>query len=175
MMFCNFVVGKADGSRERAPDDKLHVPTVYFCVLLSIWWARRKGAFAHPTKSRRLLVARIEIVARRCRRGHVVGTRAVWPPPPPREALATALETARAAIDLRLRSGDEGRRAIDADIIRDYRLRLWLRLKLRLRTMLAMAGVFAGLMLVARLVRLALALVLALIVVARHERLRLHR
>src|SRR5260370_15345635 len=95
---------------------------------------------------------------------------------PPRKTLAaTALEPARAAIDLGLRSGDEGRQAIDADIIRDYRLRLLLRLKLRLRTMLAMAGVFAGLVLVARLVRLALALVLALIVVARHERLRLHR
>src|SRR5258708_26638047 len=97
------------------------------------------------------------------------------PAAPPRKTLAATLETARAAIDLRLRSGDEGRQAIDADIIRDYRLRLRLRLKLRLRTMLAMAGVFAGLMLVARLVGLALALVVALIVVARHERLRLHR
>src|SRR5256885_2095681 len=100
------------------------------------------------------------------------------PPAPPRKTLAaTALETAPAAIDLRLRSGDEGRQAIDTDIVRDYRLRLWLRLrlrlKLRLRTMLAMAGVFAGLMLVARLVGLALALiVVALIVVARRERLR---
>ena len=91
-----------------------------------------------------------------------------------RETLA-AFETARAAIDLRLRPGDEGRQAIDADIIRDDRLRLWLRLKLRLRTMLAMAGVLAGLMLVARLVGLPLALVVALIVVARHERLLLHR
>ena len=93
------------------------------------------------------------------------------PAPPPREALALAaiaLE-ARAAVDLRLRPGDEGRQAIDADIIRDDRL--WLRLKLRLRTMLAMAGVLAGLMLLARLVGLPLALVVALIVVARHERL----
>jgi hypothetical protein len=101
----------------------------------------------------------------------------VWPPPPSREAVttfaATALETARGAIDLRLRSGDEGRQAIDADIIRDHRLRLGLRLKLRLRTMLAMSGVFA--VLVARLVGLPLALMVALIVVARHERLWLHR
>jgi hypothetical protein len=97
----------------------------------------------------------------------------VGPASPPRKTLAATLETARAAIDLRLRSSDEGRQAIDADIIRDYRLRLWL--KLRLRTMFAVAGVFAGLMLVTRLVGLPLALVVALIVVARHERLRLRR
>src|SRR6266700_1491847 len=98
------------------------------------------------------------------------------PAPAPRKTLAaTALEIARAAIDLRLRPGDEGRQAIDADIIRDDRLRLWLRLKLRLRTMFAMAGVFAGLMLVARLIGLPLTLVVARIVVARHERLLLHK
>ena len=102
----------------------------------------------------------------------------MWPPPPPREALAaTALEAGRATINLRLRSGDERWQAVD--IIRDRRLWLWLGLrlglKLRLRTMLAMAGVFAGLMLVARLVGLAFALVVAVTVVARHERLRLHR
>src|SRR5260370_34223426 len=93
-----------------------------------------------------LLIPRIEIVARRRGRGHAFGTRTVRPAAPAREALAaTALETARAAIDLRLRSGDEGGQAIDADIIRDHRLRLrlWLRLKLRLRTMLAMGGMFA--------------------------------
>src|SRR5258708_30756381 len=96
------------------------------------------------------------------------------PAPPSRKTLATtALELARAAIDLWLRPGDEGRQAIDADIIRDERL--WLRLKLRLRTMFAMAGVLAGLLLVARPVGLPLALVVALIVVARHERLLLHR
>src|SRR5258707_10648870 len=95
------------------------------------------------------------------------------PAPPPRKTFAaTALEIARAAIDLRLRPGDEGRQAIDADIVRDDRLRLWLRLELWLRTMFARAGVFAG---VARLVGLSLALVVALIVVARHERLLLHR
>src|SRR5258706_5557151 len=96
------------------------------------------------------------------------------PAPPPRKPLAApALEFARAAIDLRLRPGDEGRQAIDADIIRDDLL--WLRLKLRLRTMFAMAGVLAGLLLVARLVGLPLALVVALLVVARHELLLLHR
>src|SRR5258706_12259814 len=121
-----------------------------------------------------LLISRIEIVARGGRRGHAFGTRAMGPAPPPRKTLAaTALEFARAAIDLRLRPGDEGRQAIDADIIRDERL--WLRLKLRLRTMFAMAGGLAGLLLVARLVGLPLALVVALIVVARHERLLLDR
>src|SRR5882724_4910159 len=101
-----------------------------------------------------------------------------------RETLAaTAFKTTRAAIDLRLRSGDERRQAVDADAIRNHRLRLRLRLrlKLRLRTMLAMASVFTGRivfarrMLVARLVGLPLALVVALIVVARDERLWLHR
>src|SRR5260221_11599051 len=97
------------------------------------------------------------------------------PAPSPWKTLAApALELARGAIDLRLRSGDEGRQAIDADIIRDYRLRLWLWLwlKLRLRTMFAVAGVFAGLMLVTRLAGLPPALVVALIVVTRHARLR---
>src|SRR5258705_3702681 len=126
------------------------------------------------TKSGCSFIPRIEIVARGGRRGHAFGTRAMGPAPPPRKTFAaTALEIARAAIDLRLRPGDEGRQAIDADIIRDDRLRL--RLKLRLRTMFAMAGVLAGRMLVARLVGLPLTLVVALIVVARHERLLLHR
>ena len=129
---------------------------------------------AESTTSRlRLLIPRIEIVAGGNRRGDAFRARAMRPAAPSREALAaTAFETARAAIDLRLRSGDERRQAIDADIVRDYRLRLGLRLKLRLRTMFAM---FAGLMLVARLVGLAVALMVALRVVARHERLRLHR
>ena len=88
-------------------------------------------------------------------------------------ARVAALEAAGAAADLRLRSGDERRQAVDADVVRNHRLRLWLRLrlKLRLRTMLARCA----LMLVARLVGLAVALVIARIVVARHERLRLHR
>ena len=93
---------------------------------------------------------------------------------------AIALEGAGAAVDLRLRSGDESRQAIDADVVGDRRLRLGLRLKLRLRTVIAIAIVFARLvfarlMLLAWLVGLALALVVALIVVARHERLRLGR
>src|SRR5258706_409773 len=90
----------------------------------------------------------------------------------PRETLATiALETARAAIDLRLRSGDERRQAIDTDTVGNHRLWLRLRLKRRLRTMFARATVVAGRMLLARLVGLGL----AWIVVARHERLRLRR
>src|SRR6267378_2164990 len=117
-----------------------------------------------------LLIPWIEIVARRHRRGDALRARTVRPPPPPRETLA-AFETAWAAINLRLRSGDERRQAIDADAVGDHRLGLWLRLKLRLRTMLAMAGVFAGRMLLARLVGLGVARA----VVARHERLRLHR
>src|SRR5258707_14727324 len=97
------------------------------------------------------------------------------PAPPSRKTLATtALELARAAIDLRLRPGDEGRQAIDADIIRGDRLWLRLRLKLRLRPIFAMAGVLAGLLLVARVVGLPLALGGALIVLARPERLVLH-
>src|ERR1035437_3026424 len=122
-----------------------------------------------------LFIPRIEIVAGRHRRGQAFGARAMGPAAPPREALTlTALETARAATDLRLRSGDERGQAVDADTIRNHRLRLWLRLKLRLRTMLALAAVFAGRMLVARLVGLPLALLVALTVVARHERLGLH-
>ena len=83
----------------------------------------------------------------------------------------------RAAIDLRLRSGDEGRQAIDADIVGIDRLRLRLRLKLvRLLTMLALAADVRG----ADAGRAAgragpRADGRAVIVVARHERLRLHR
>ncbi len=71
-----------------------------------------------------------------------------------------AFEAAWAATDLRLRSGDERRQAIDAAAVGNHRLRLGLRLKLRLRTMLAMLAMFARL-LVARLVGLPVALVLA--------------
>ncbi len=90
-----------------------------------------------------------------------------------RETLAAiAFESARGAIDLRLRSGDERRQTVDAAIVRDYRLRLRLRLGLELR----LRAMFARLMLLfARLVGLALALMIARAVVARHERLRLHR
>src|SRR5258707_8350509 len=94
-----------------------------------------------------LLIPRIEIVARRHRRGQAIGAWAVRPAAATRETLS-AFEAARTAIDLRLRSGDERRQAIDADAIGNHRLRL----KLRLRTMLAIAAVFAGRMLLARLV-----------------------
>src|SRR6267142_2022955 len=121
-----------------------------------------------------LLIPRIEIVARRHRRGQAIGAWAVRPAAAARETLS-AFEAARTAIDLRLRSGDERRQAIDADAIGNHRLWLWLRLKLRLRTMLAIAGVFAGRMLLARLVGLPFALLVARSIVARHERLRLRR
>jgi hypothetical protein len=123
-----------------------------------------------------LLIPRIEIVAGCGGRGHAFGARAVRPATTSREALST-LKAARAAVDLRLRTGNEGRQTVNAGVVGYHRLRLGLRrLKLRLRTMLAMARVFAGLMLLARLVRLSFALVVARIVVARHERLLLlHR
>ena len=41
-------MGKANGSRECAPDDRLRVPTVRISVA-DRWWARRCRAFAHPT------------------------------------------------------------------------------------------------------------------------------
>jgi hypothetical protein len=127
-----------------------------------------------------LFITGIEIIAW-CRRGnHAVGTRTMRPAAAARRETfaAIAFETTGAAIDLRLRSGDERWQAIDADIVRDHRLRLGLRLlKLWLRTMLAMIVVLAGLVLITRLVGLSLALVVALmlIVLARHERLLLHR
>ena len=128
------------------------------------------------SQDRYLLVARIEIVARRGRAATPSGRgpcgrrrrRGKRSPPP-------CLRSRRAAIDLRLRAGDERRQAIDAGAIGNHRLRLRLRLKLRLRTMIAMLAMFARLMLVARLIGLALALVIALVVVARHERLLLRR
>jgi len=44
-------VGKANGSREWAPDDKLRVPAnQVYIVVEERWWARRKSAFAHPTQ-----------------------------------------------------------------------------------------------------------------------------
>ena len=103
------------------------------------------------------------------------------PAAPARETFtaAIAFEAGR-AVHLRLRSGDEGRQAIDAAGIGNHRLRLGLRLILRLRTMLALfAMMFARLLVaVARLIgltafaRLEVAL---LIVFARHERLLLLR
>src|SRR6266436_9923665 len=44
-------VGKANGSRECAPDDRLRVPTNQFKRTMDRW-ARRKCAFAHPAASR---------------------------------------------------------------------------------------------------------------------------
>ncbi len=70
-----------------------------------------------------------------------------------REALAaaTALEAGRrGAIDLRLRPGDEGWQAVDADAVGRHRLGRR-RLRLELRTM------FARLMLLPGLIRLQLA------------------
>src|SRR5438876_4921920 len=72
---------------------------------------------------------------------------------PPREAFAAAIAliSTLAAVDLRLRSGDERRQTIDAAIVRDHGLRLRLRLILRLRTM------FARLLLLALIGRLRVA------------------
>src|SRR6185437_3115528 len=142
------------------------------------WWAR----FALPTlRKARLFVARIEIVTRRHGR-HAFGARATMrtTASPRREAFAAiAFKTAivdRAAIDLRLRSGDERRQPVDA-AIRNHRLRLRLRLRLelRLRPVVAIVVVLARLMLLTRLVGLSLALMVALLIVARHVRLRLRR
>ena len=73
------------------------------------------------------------------RRGDAFRPRAMRTAPPSREAFAAAigLVAARGAVDLRLRSGNERRQAIDAAIVRDHGLRLGLRLILRLRTMFA--------------------------------------
>ena len=106
------------------------------------------------------------------------------PAAPAREAVAVAATiafiAASAAIDLRLRSGDERRQAIDAAVVRDHGLRL--RLILRLRTVLAVAitpvAELARLLLVAliALIGLTLARLLALAVVAHVGlRLLLHR
>src|SRR6185312_13742814 len=64
---------------------------------------------------------------------------------PAREAFAAAIAliAAGGTVDLRLRSGDEGRQAIDAASVHR---RLRLRLILRLRTMLALATMLARLL-----------------------------
>lgn len=96
------------------------------------------------------------------------------PATPARKTIAATatLKTSLAAIDLRLRAGDERGQPVDAAIVGDHRLRLRLRLILRLRTMLAIA-LLARLLLVA-LVGLAIALMIALAVVP-HIGLLLHR
>src|SRR5262245_42941331 len=93
-----------------------------------------------------------------------------------REAIAAAIALI-SAIDLRLRSGDERRKAVDAAIVGDHRLRLRLRLILRLRTVLAVAPLaavakFARLLLVA-LIGLTLARLFALLATVAHIGLRL--
>src|SRR5262249_36304416 len=87
-----------------------------------------------------------------------------------------------AAIDLRLRSGDEGGQAIDAAIVRRHRLWLRLRLRrvLRLRTLaavLAISAVLARLLLVTLIGLLVVALMLApaTVAIVAHIRLRLLR
>jgi hypothetical protein len=66
------------------------------------------------------------------------------PAPPPRVTLATRFEGGRRIRDLRLRSGDERRQAVDAGI-GDYRLWLRLWLVLRLLTRFARFTVLARL------------------------------
>src|SRR5689334_21183226 len=96
--------------------------------------------------------------------------------PPARETLAAGmpLVASGAAVDLRLRAGDEGRQAIDCGIIR---LRLLLRRILRLRTMMlalasvfALAAVLAGLLLVTLMIASAIVAHIGLrLVLRRHE------
>jgi hypothetical protein len=88
---------------------------------------------------------------------------------------ATRSAVAASAIDLRLRSGDERRQAINADVVWHRRLRLRLRrLKLRLRTVVPIVIVLARLVMLVTVAR-RVGLALAMMVVARHERLRLRR
>ena len=95
------------------------------------------------------------------------------PAPAPRKAVALAAGfiAARAAVDLRLRSGDERRQAIDAAGVCDHRLGLRLRLILRLRAVFAVALLFARRLLA--LIGLTVTLLIARAVVA-HIGLRLH-
>jgi hypothetical protein len=90
----------------------------------------------------------------------------------------TAFERTCAAIDLRLRSGNEGGQAIDAAGVRDDRLGLWLWLVLRLRAMFALTvftlTVFARLLLFT-LKWLSLALAAFTLAAFAYVRLRLHR
>jgi hypothetical protein len=87
------------------------------------------------------------------------------PAPPPRVTLATRFEGGRRIRDLRLRSGDERRQAVDAGI-GDYRLWLRLWLVLRLLTRFARFTVLARLTMLTRfalLTRFAGRLLVALI------------
>src|SRR6185437_10543868 len=117
-----------------------------------------------------LLIPGIEILARTGsgRLRHAFGARAAMrTSSAPREALATAIAfISPAAIDLRLRTGDEGGQAVDAAIVRRHRLRLRLRRILRLRAMLALAAVLARLLLFALKGLLVVALMVAPTIVA---------
>src|SRR4051794_6271690 len=132
---------------------------------------------AVPAAAGGLLVAGIEIVARRCGCAAILRARTVRPAATSRKAVAltAATEAAWALDSLLLRAGDERGQPVHAGTIRYHRLglRLWL-VELRLRAMFAVAAMFALLMLVALLIWLCVALVVARVVVTRNERLRLH-
>ena len=99
---------------------------------------------------RRLFISRGEIVAGRSRAwGRAFRARSVRrTTAPARESFAfAAVALEAAAIDLRLRSGDERGQAIDAAGIRNRRLRLLLKWRLA-----ALLAVFARLVLLARLI-----------------------
>jgi len=129
---------------------------------------------------RGLLVALIEILARGgCGAlGHAFGTRTVRTAPAAWETLAAAIVALIAAVDLRLRAGDEGGQAIDAAIVSGHRLRLGLRLLwrvLRLRARLAFA-MFAWLLVAIALIGLlvvALMIAPAMVAIVAHKGLRL--
>ena len=112
--------------------------------------AKKAGGHIVPTrlmKAFNRLFAGVEVFAGRRGRGRRrFGARAMRPAPPPRVTLATRFEGGRRIRDLRLRSGDERRQAVDAGI-GDYRLwlRLWLWLILRLLTRFARFTVLARL------------------------------
>src|SRR5947209_11046515 len=131
---------------------------------------KRSRCAASSRTTSGLLVARIEVVARR-RRGHSFGPRPMRTTAAARlEAVARAVRMAvglESAIHLRLRPGDKGRQPVHAAAVGN-RNRLGLRLGLVLRRR-AMLAVIVALVL-ARLIGLAVALMLA-----RNEGLRLRR
>jgi hypothetical protein len=97
-----------------------------------------------------LFVARVEVVAGNGGRCESFRPRTVRAPTASRKTLSplTPFERACAAIDLRLRSRDEGGQAIDAAGVCNDRLGLGLRLILRRRAMFAFTlALFAGLLL----------------------------
>jgi hypothetical protein len=124
-----------------------------------------------------LFVARIEVVAGNGGRCESFRPRTVRAPAASRKTLSplTAFERACAAIDLRLRSGNEGGQAIDAAGVGNDRLGLWLRLVLRLRAMFAFTlAVFARLLLFS-LKWLSIALAAFTLAAFAYVGLRLHR